>query len=319
MKPLYALASLTRNLAIMLALIGVIAQTSIAQHNSENTTLVGQWGRGPYCAVDAQGDIAYFGCGANLRVFDYSEPENPEELSELSFPAVICEIIVSGNYAYMYVYRSGLYIVDVSDPANLSIESCYEVLANEHIYLSDGLVYLACGPEGLQIIDVSDPSSPEEITVYEIEDAHVEDVAVEDTWAYLILNENNPGLMVLDVSDPHHPSEAGFFRIDVQARHGLFCTEVRDGLALVGALNNGLFIIDAADPENMELTSQVGLNIGDPKDILLYGNYVYTASSNDNRGIFVTDISDPYNPVNVFCGPDSLGSMNEVALGNDII
>ena len=70
-------------LQILLIFSLMIFGTQLAAQDSQNCTLIGRWAHGPCCAIDAVGNIAYFGDGGYLRIMDFSDPANPVELGRM--------------------------------------------------------------------------------------------------------------------------------------------------------------------------------------------------------------------------------------------
>lgn len=82
-----------------------------------NTTLIGRCAIGPAYTVCVSGDLAFFGNGGYLEIFDITIPTNPVKLSEILTPAIVKGLTVSGNNVFVANGAGGLRIIDVSDPA----------------------------------------------------------------------------------------------------------------------------------------------------------------------------------------------------------
>ena len=86
-------------------------------------------------------------------------------------PGDVADVAVSGPYAYVTCGRSGLIIIDISDPENPSeIGFCDAprlassvAVSEPYLYVGDCWVPL----EKLRVMDISDPSNPFEIGFYD--------------------------------------------------------------------------------------------------------------------------------------------------------
>ncbi len=91
-----------------------------------------------------------------------SEPN--ESVSEISrIDAMIGEIEVSGDYAYVAPFYYGVYIIDISVPSEPIEVSFYDCPNAKDIAVVDNLVYIAVQGSGLTILDVSNPVRPQRI------------------------------------------------------------------------------------------------------------------------------------------------------------
>ncbi|OYD14269.1 hypothetical protein CH330_09070, partial [candidate division WOR-3 bacterium JGI_Cruoil_03_51_56] len=104
----------------------------------------------------------------------------------------------------------GLYILDVSDPAEP--QSIAESIRTRGVVKglfyqpSAQRLYIAAKAAGLEIWDVSTPSIPVKLGCYATP-KYVYDVVVEDQYAYVA--EATAGLGVIDISNPANPHEVG--------------------------------------------------------------------------------------------------------------
>ena len=73
--------------------------------SAQNMVEVGHSG-GLADAVFISGTLAYVGLGAELAVMDVTNPFAPERLSYISFPALVTDIDVANNVAYVAAARS---------------------------------------------------------------------------------------------------------------------------------------------------------------------------------------------------------------------
>lgn len=196
------------------------------------------------------------------------------------------DVFVQGDYAFVATGRTGLQIVDISDPEQLELVGSF----NENfedvsgIFVSGDYAYLTVEERGLVVLDISEPSSPEEVGACETSRiAHK--ITVVDNYAYLTAR----GLLIIDVSNPANPREVSFY--ETRYASDVF---VRDNYAYIAASGDGLFIIDISNPEEPEWVSShdtPGYSYG----VCVEGDYAYIADGS-NTGLRAIDISNPEEP-----------------------
>ncbi|HCP31912.1 TPA: hypothetical protein DIT45_01465, partial [Candidatus Acetothermia bacterium] len=228
-------------MALLVPLLSTVAKAQPASiADAENVEFVGQIGGGVY-AVAVQEDYAYIGDGPRLTILDVSDLTAPSAVGKtIPLHAIVQDVAVVGNYAYLAVEGDGLHIIDVSDLANPTEIGSYDT--SGYIYgvaMAGGCAYVADG--GLRIIDVSDPASPLEVGFYDTPGVAY-DVAVAGNYAYIA--NRNEGLRIIDVSDPASPLEVSFYDTPGDARDVVVVVDY----AYVADGGNGLVIIDVSNP-----------------------------------------------------------------------
>ena len=91
--------------------------------------------------------------------FDYDQIL--PEVDRVTLAAAPVSIVIGGSHAFVAVSELGLQVVDVSDPAALSIIATLGGLGTVKDIALDGTLLYAGSTTGLHVIDVSDPASPE--------------------------------------------------------------------------------------------------------------------------------------------------------------
>jgi hypothetical protein len=236
--------------------------------------------------VVVKGNYTYIAGGSNgLVILDVSNPANPTLVNSLD-QIYAWDIYINGNYAYITdVFVFGLWIVDISDPENLTIVSTYTPYAWDYgIYVYDGYAYIA-HELGLEIVDVSNPYAPTFTSVIHTE-SNAYDVIVCDNYAYLA--DDTSGLMIIDVSNKVNPVLVGNYRTTGNNR-SVFMNDqfayLTDG--------DGLYIVDVDSPATPTLTGKYDMT-GMPIDLVLSGDYCYLAV--DGSGLQSININNPSNP-----------------------
>jgi hypothetical protein len=167
-------------------------------------------------AIAVQGTHVYVGVGRRLAVLDVTDPADPRLVGQTGvLPAVVQDIDVAGEYAYVAAGEAGLLIIDVSDPAQPKTVGAYAPPGSAgSVYVSGNRVYVAAGEAGLRIVDVSNPRLPVELGVYAAPEG-VNDAFVSGRYAHLA---TGAGLRVVDVTDPTAPLEVASYGTSGEAR-----------------------------------------------------------------------------------------------------
>ncbi|UCD85062.1 MAG: chitobiase/beta-hexosaminidase C-terminal domain-containing protein, partial [Deltaproteobacteria bacterium] len=198
-------------------------------------------------------------------------------------------VYVTGDYAYVAAWQSGLAIIDVSDPANPGPPVYRDTTGSSSgVYVTGGYAYVSDWLSGLAIIDVSDPANPG-TPVYRDTSGSSSGVYVTGGYAYVA--DRGSGLAIIDVSDPTNPGTP-IYRDTSGSSSGVYVTGgyayLADG---IGGL--GLAIIDVSDPANPG-TPVYRDTSGNSIGVYVAGGYAYVAD--DTSGLAIIDVSDPANP-----------------------
>ncbi len=199
-------------------------------------------------------------------------------------------VYVSENYAYIADGYTGVCIVDVSDPANMSGVGYYESYNYAaDVYVVDTLAYIADRDTGLVIVNVSDPSNPLEVG-YCVAGSGMHTLYIEGNYVYA--GGDDSTFIIINISDPENPIEVGTYKLDDNPED----IYVSGNYAYVADNAYGLCIIDISDPANpteIGHFSTAGYGYG----IYVVGNYAYLA--HNYKGLRIIDVSDPANPTEV--------------------
>jgi hypothetical protein len=205
---------------------------------------------------------------------------------------------VVGDLAYVADDRSGLRVIDVSNPAFPAEIGALDTPGNVNdVEVVGDLAYVADGSSGLRTIDVSIPASPVELGALDTPD-FANDVEAVGDLAYVA--DGSSGLRIIDVSNPASPVELGTLDTSGFAND----VEVVGDLAYV-ADGDGLRIIDVSEP-----AAPVELGALDTPDlavdVAVVGSLAYVADYTYTSGLRVIDVSNPSAPVEIgaFDTPD---------------
>jgi hypothetical protein len=196
-------------------------------------------------------------------------------------------VFVSGDYAYVADYDSGLAVINISDPTNPGTP-VYEDTTGYAIgvYVSGDYAYVAIYGSGLAVIDISDPTNPG-TPVYEDTTGYATVVYVSGDYAYVACGSS--GLAVIDISNPTNPGTPVYEDTTGTAR-GVY---VSGDYAYVADGYSGLAVIDISNPTNPG-TPVYEDTTGYALGVFVSGDYAYVADH--DSGLAVIDISDPTNP-----------------------
>ena len=165
-------------------------------------------------------------------------PSNPSILGydNNTYGSAAHSITVVGNYAYVSYFKSGLGIVDISDPSNIALTDRYDTARMTDVFYESGdYAYATDSSQGLHIFNVSNVNNIGlSATLGGFGSAS--SVAVSGNYAYVTDGAN--GLKAIDISDKESPTLADTFSTTANAGHveisgnyayvqvgDIFCTE----------------------------------------------------------------------------------------------
>ncbi|MBD3378704.1 T9SS type A sorting domain-containing protein [candidate division KSB1 bacterium] len=243
-------------------------------------------------AVIVEGDVAYYGQGANFGVADITDRAHPVVLSFLSIPHEILDMEIRYPYAYIYLMdNGGFHIVDITDPSDVRILGSCSV-ASEYsgkLDVAGNRVFVVEDRKNVHVIDVEQASNP---TVTYSHSFLTKDVAVSGETLFVLGgeygNDTPRGLYSFDVSDPLQWTALDTFELET-----IQFLEINGNHAFVreGKDFKGLKILDISDPTDIRHTSNIRV---DGSHRVLHIGENYAAMGDDN--ITLIDISDLANP-----------------------
>jgi hypothetical protein len=292
------------------------ATGAFRSRSGDDLTLLKHLAAGETRGIAVIGDVLYRSNGGYFEALDVSDPAAPVLLSRiLAEQSVVQDVQIVGDLAYVVSARSnfpdgaGLRIVDISDPAALTVVG--EALGQTAfgVAVSGDYAYVGASTAGLSVYDVSDPAAPTRVTTLAVSGASVLKVAVDGTTAYI--SGGNAGFRTVDITDPESPAVLGSF-----ATTG-FATNVAyaDGLAYVLSNGFGLAVLDVTDPAMPAQVGTFGIASSQVRGIQLDGTTAFVTSQ---AGLVVLDITDPAAITEVgFLAFDNTGSGQSVVRVGD--
>ncbi len=234
-------------------------------------------------------NYAYTINGREMRVLDVSNPLLPVEIASLVFSETVANLTIVGNQAYVHGVpnSSNVFIIDISDPANLRQISTFQALSSiSDISVSAQTLYVYSRGQGVQIINVIDPTNPVAEALFPVN--IIRSYAIDADNNTLYVEKDLPGNItavdIVDVSDINNINVLSTItngRNDIQGLHVF-----NNSLYLSG---NTLSVYDISN-------KAVPVLIGNVENISFTGNLdvangsVYIA--NTDRGLKITELSD---------------------------
>lgn len=280
--------------------------------NIENIVQVAEYETpGSSSLVFGIGDYLYAGeSNQRINIHDLIDPVNPGWISQYELPYGFYPYFVSEYYLYA-LGGNGLGVVDISDPSEPG-EPVYHTLENNFsdVFVNEPFIYLTDFDEGVFVYERISQDNLEYVRSFCWPDLSF-NVEIENDIGYIA---HYPSVCIFDFTNPADSVLLG--SIYPYSGPGPIC--VHDSFIYTRcyeARNNSVSIIDATDPAS---PFQV--------DTLFFPGSVYDIYLSDERayfsvygyGLYVYDISDPYDPI--FIGDyNTPGFVNNVFSYGDFI
>lgn len=211
----------------------------------------------------------------------------PFEAGWLATPGDASAVFVVENLAYVADWRSGVRIIDVSDPANPRETGSFSTRQRcNDIEVLDTFAFVTDDDSGLSIYSIADVANPYYVGGLIVGDG-IHNLSVKGDYVYLAGGD----LYIIDVANPASPFEAGRYRTFDEA----WDVDISGFNALVAYQGNQnvLRVIDVSNPSSPRL---LGLTLLPdwPWGVSEFGNYCYVTCL--DSGLRVYDISNPQQP-----------------------
>lgn len=253
--------------------------------------------------------------GGGLTVVDVSDPDNIFEVGYCDMAgldAVRYDIVVKHPYAYIANNRSGLVLVDVSNPANPTVDTTLSVpwgyTTGVAVLNPSYIEVVGFPPGGIVSVDVSDPTRLQIVDTLAL-GAFPWGIAISEARSYVA--SHCGGLQIVDISDPHSLKRIGVYdKVWDRARS----VGISRRLSLACVANNvqGLKIVDISDPK--EPIERGSFPVAYCFDVQAPGTIAYVVFSG---GLLIIDIRKPDYPVEL--GRIGLSGASRLDAANDSI
>lgn len=112
------------------------------------------------------GDVLYVGAAGVLYSLDISDPKNPKQVGSVTFPGSVRQVTVCNGKAVVSGRDTGVWIFDVSDPANMSLITRYDgIELSTGIDMAGDCIFVGERQTGVEFVDARDLSKPQHIRV----------------------------------------------------------------------------------------------------------------------------------------------------------
>ena len=218
--------------------------------------------------------------------------------------------------------QQGMYIIDVSDPASMSLAARRETQElTTGVCVAGNYAFLADRRMGIEIWDVSDVYAPRYVNGVLSEDTSTsqreyQDCVVDGHFLYVGVYDGK-GVAIYDIANLQTPVLAATIELDgcgqgVAVQNGiLYASTALASRGISGTrgeaedyasgAGNGLEIYDVSDAyapvhlSTLKLEGRCSCNLHDVWDVSVSGTKAYV--SNMYSGVWVVDVSDPSAPV----------------------
>ena len=240
--------------------------------------------------VAIQGNYAYVAAQGAVSVLDISNPSHPVQIAAIDTPGSAEGIAISGTYAYVADWDSGLRIVNIAIPAQPVEVGHYDTPGFAYgVAVQGNYAYVADHAAGLEIINVTTKSNPTLAGRYDTP-GYAWNVAVSGDYAFVA--DGFAGLLVLDVSNPASPVVAD----SCTATDRVMDVAVSGDYAYLADGTAGLRVVgfDAGPPLSLTCNTGSLALAGRALGVFVSGDLVYLAS--DSAGLHVVDVVNPASP-----------------------
>ncbi len=233
-------------------------------------------------ALDVVGDYVYLtDKDGYLHSIDVSDREHPVIKDSLQVGQDNYDhgkdIQIVGSYAYAVYRMSGLIVVDISDPENLSVAGSFPQSDPYSVAVDGNHVYIGC--TGIRIVDMSDMGNPVDEGLFNGPSGLGSVYKMSLDWPYLYIANGHFG--VVDVTNPVNPSLIGHYNT-----YGITVDVDISGNGVFAYLSNGnsyggnVEVLNIFDPENPVNLCSVSMN-NDIYGTALKGDHAVIGSGSD--------------------------------------
>ncbi len=166
-----------------------------------------------------------------MAILDISVPANPQVLDFWKWPAVVkgaSTLLVEGNYAYLAAMTQGIFILNITNKSNITLESNYvpdpdwpvvnpnavQAPNARGMAIKNDTLFLCYDAGGLRVIDVTSKSSPSQIAQYlnpgsSNKQEAFNHIVIDGNLAFI--SEDYCGLEVVDISNVGNLTQTGWW------------------------------------------------------------------------------------------------------------
>ncbi|GAB6063097.1 hypothetical protein JCM30394_18270 [Deferrisoma palaeochoriense] len=226
--------------------------------------------------------------GGGVAVYALEDPAHPRKLGEAVTDNQVYGLDLSGQVVYTVGSRS-FQTYRVDDPAAPALLASLPI-KGEGVEVRNGYAFVATrGGPVFTVIDVADPANPQVVWRSDEEDEGV-DCVLDGTYAYVAANR----VYHYDVRDPLSPRLVGIvdstellgqgatLRVGVLQLEGL---TAEAGRVYLGAVRDGLIVVDYADPHRPRFAWQTDDTVPFAMNVYVEGDYAFVAARTDGMRV----------------------------------
>ena len=254
--------------------------------------------------------------GEMVYVADQHEGAWPIDLSDPTAPVVgtcvgpvgpLRRVFTEGGVGYAIDENHGLRILQPLSGGGALQAGAVELAGSpQDVDVEDGIAWVACAIAGVAVIDVADPRHPLLLRWIELEDhltaSRAMGLSVDGDRLGVV--DETDGFHLFDVSDPNDPILLDWHYMGTYPRHVI----VEGDYAYVAERQETIRILQLTPVlDDVGVASHVGFNY----DLDKHGSILFVAK--DWRGVWMIDVSDPQNPIDVYTF-DPVGSATDLSI-----
>ncbi|MEQ9263690.1 MAG: T9SS type A sorting domain-containing protein [Balneolaceae bacterium] len=139
-----------------------------------------------------------------IRLFDFSNPQEPKELGSIDLPLIISDVEVYKDYL---IAEGGvnLHVIDISNPVNpkllYTVDTSFKNTNVKYSVVEDDIAVLALGSAGVQILDVADKKNISELSKIQVENS----TGAIDVQNNVLAINDGADVKIIDISDLKSP------------------------------------------------------------------------------------------------------------------
>lgn len=254
--------------------------------------------------LDVQGEYLFVNDFLQgFKIFAINNLSSPFRISSVTFPnKVYNDVEVAGQFAYLGGFS--VRVIDISDPRNPTDAGYYNGPYRATDIATDGKFVHASLTKGLHVYRNELVGAGANWNTTYLgggnQPTDARDIEVVGNYA-LVANGRVDNLSILDITNPQSMTEIGA----VPLHDEVVKVKQRGNYAYVMVEQDGLSIVDISDVNNPVEISEVDVSsnyYSDRLDVAFYDHFAFLAvydSDNIDGGIFVVDIADKTNPIEI--------------------
>ena len=267
-----------------------------------SATTDGYYNRIEYLFISGSKALIWSEYMESYELYDVSNPED-SRLIYRNDTLGIRDFFVSGDYAYAASYCHDLLILDISNPSEPQVLSITETIGGANaVFVQDSIAFICetYQNEGfLRIFNVIEPENPDSLSscFVDEDDRRKHEIFVSGECGFVISKNSRRDILIINLSDILNPRIINSWDV---GNNTIYDIHVQDNYAYIVG-EEGLIILNVTDREDIEQTAF--LEIEHATGVFVEGIYAYITVGQEyynpaeNKGVYVIDISDPANPV----------------------